>query len=134
MEAGVAAAEDDGTPPHPARTQAPQGHEVRVDRLTFSYSAEAEPVLRDLTLTLPYGTHLAIVGPSGVGKSTLANVLTGIAEPQRGAVSIGRVPLPDVDPEWLRRTVAIIPQEAYVFAGYAMPPVASAVPLSEPLL
>ncbi|MES9537481.1 ATP-binding cassette domain-containing protein [Actinomadura sp. NPDC000600] len=104
--------------PSPApRAKVPSDFELRVDGLTFSYGAGAEPVLRDVTFTVPYGSHLAVVGPSGIGKSTLADLLTGVAEPQRGTVSIGGLPLASLDPHWLRRTVAIIPQEAYVFAG-----------------
>nr|WP_238362297.1 ABC transporter ATP-binding protein [Actinopolymorpha pittospori] len=113
LEASLAAA--DAAPQRPTRT--PRSHELRVDRLWFFYGAGAEPVLRDLTFALPYGSHLAVVGPSGIGKSTLANVLAGIAEPQRGAVRVGGVPLAETDPGWLRHTVAIIPQEAYVFTG-----------------
>ncbi|QFG21357.1 ABC transporter ATP-binding protein [Actinomadura sp. WMMB 499] len=98
-------------------TGVPDGCELRVDRLTFAYGTGAEPVLRDVTFAVPYGSHLAVVGPSGIGKSTLADLLTGVAEPARGTVSIGGLPLGAVDPGWLRRTIAIIPQEAYVFAG-----------------
>ncbi|NJC72504.1 ABC transporter ATP-binding protein [Planosporangium thailandense] len=91
--------------------------DVRLRGVTFAYSAHAEPVVRDLTLDIPEGLHLAVVGPSGVGKSTLANLLTRLARPQRGELTIGGVSLETVDEEHLRRTVALIPQEAYVFAG-----------------
>lgn len=100
-----------------SRAGVPSGRDLSVDGLTFSYGTGAEPVLRDVTFTVPYGSHLAVVGPSGIGKSTLADLLTGVAEPQRGTVSIGGLPLASLDPRWLRRTIAIIPQEAYVFAG-----------------
>lgn len=88
-----------------------------VDGVTFAYSPHAEPVVRDLTLHLPAGMHLAVVGPSGVGKSTLANLLARLATPQRGQLRLGGLVLEQVDEDQLRRTVALIPQEAYVFAG-----------------
>lgn len=95
----------------------PTGHALELDRVTFTYSPHAEPVIDDLTLDIPEGRHLAVVGPSGVGKSTLANLLARLAAPQRGQLRLGGFVLEQVDEAHLRRTVALIPQEAYVFAG-----------------
>ncbi|MFA1549819.1 ATP-binding cassette domain-containing protein [Actinomadura chokoriensis] len=90
---------------------------IEAEHVTFAYSPDAEPVLSDLSLHVPEGTHLAVVGPSGTGKSTLANVLTGLAPPQGGRVTLGKVPLADLDQTRLRSAVTLIPQESYVFAG-----------------
>jgi ATP-binding cassette subfamily C protein len=90
---------------------------IEADRITFAYSPHAAPVVRELSLCVPEGTHLAVVGPSGTGKSTLANLLTGLLTPQRGRVALGGVPLGRVDPGQLRSAVTLIPQETYVFAG-----------------
>lgn len=95
----------------------PTGHTLDVDSVTFAYSPHADPIVRDLTLHVPAGMHLAVVGPSGVGKSTLANLLARLATPQRGQLRLGGLVLEQVDEDQLRRTVALIPQEAYVFAG-----------------
>jgi len=95
----------------------PTGHDLDVDGVTFAYSPHAEPIVADLTLHIPAGMHLAVVGPSGVGKSTLANLLARLATPQRGQLRLGGLALEQVDEGYLRRTVALIPQEAYVFAG-----------------
>ncbi len=95
----------------------PAGHAFDVHSVTFAYSPHAEPVVADLTLHVPEGMHLAVVGPSGVGKSTLANLLAGLATPQRGQLRLGGLLLTQVDEGYLRGTVALIPQEAYVFAG-----------------
>ncbi len=85
--------------------------------LTFAYGEHAEPVVEGLDLTLPHGGHLAVVGPSGAGKSTLANLLAGLERPAHGRVRLGGVPLDRLGEPALRRVVALIPQEAYVFAG-----------------
>lgn len=95
----------------------PARYELHVEHLTFAYSPHAEPVIRDLCLDLPEGSHLAVVGPSGVGKSTLANLLCGLVVGQRGQVRLGGVALGELDVQQVRRAVALIPQEAYVFAG-----------------
>jgi ATP-binding cassette subfamily C protein len=85
--------------------------------MTFAYSPHADPVIRKLTLDIPQGMHLAVVGPSGVGKSTLTNLLARLASPQRGELRLGGLSLERIDEEHLRRMVALVPQEAYVFAG-----------------
>lgn len=93
------------------------GYDLEVDGVTFAYSAHAEPIVRDLTFRVHEGMHLAVVGPSGVGKSTLANLLARLATPQRGQLRLGGLVLEQIDESHLRRVVALIPQEAYVFAG-----------------
>ncbi|RFS82837.1 ABC transporter ATP-binding protein [Actinomadura spongiicola] len=104
-------------PPVAAPAAAPGSFDVETDHLTFAYAPGAEPVLTDVSLYIPEGTHLAVVGPSGTGKSTLANLLTGLLRPQKGTVTLGGVPVPDLDPAWLRSAVTLVPQESYVFAG-----------------
>src|SRR5439155_3521159 len=98
------------------RRPAPPARDIAVAGLTFSYGTHAAPVLDRLDLHVPYGRHLAVVGPSGVGKSTLANLLTGIAEPQHGGVLLGGVPVTEID-RLLPDCVALIPQQAYMFSG-----------------
>jgi ABC-type multidrug transport system fused ATPase/permease subunit len=105
------------TLPLPAPGLAPLDTELRIEKLTFAYSPEAVPVIDQLTLSLPAGDHLAIVGPSGIGKSTFANLLARLLLPQHGLICLGGVPLDHVDEAWLRRNVVLIPQQAYVFAG-----------------
>lgn len=103
--------------PPPLSGLAPPTTDLHIDDLTFAYSPEAAPVIDRLTLFLPAGDHLAVVGPSGIGKSTLANLLARLLSPQHGRIRLGGVPLRYIDETWLRRSVALIPQQAYVFAG-----------------
>lgn len=95
----------------------PHGFDLAVTEVTFGWSESAEPVVRDLELTVRDGTHLAIVGASGIGKSTLAGLLTGLLTPRTGDVTLGGVPVRLLGKQTRRELVALIPQESYVFTG-----------------
>lgn len=101
-----------------APVRAPRaGGAVTLCQVSFGYGAHAAPVLRDLDLAIPAGDHLAVVGPSGVGKSTLASLIAGTLRPQAGVVLLGGVPLPELSPGALASYRTLIPQQAYVFTG-----------------
>jgi len=85
--------------------------------VSFAYGPHAEPVLRDLELDIPDGDHIAIVGPSGIGKSTLTALIAGLLRPLAGEVGIGGVPLAEIPAADRPRYRVLIPQEAYVFTG-----------------
>ncbi|WP_229845156.1 ABC transporter ATP-binding protein [Streptomyces cinnamoneus] len=87
---------------------------VELRGVTFGYGPHAEPVVRGLDLVVPAGEHLAVVGPSGVGKSTLTGLVAGLLEPWSGEVRVGGVPAGE---RGARRSRVLIPQEAYVFSG-----------------
>jgi ATP-binding cassette subfamily C protein len=91
--------------------------ELTVRDLTFAYGPRAAAVVDGLDLTIPPGGHLAVVGPSGIGKSTLANLLAGLLPAQHGTIRLGGVELSRLDPVERRRAFGLIPQEAYVFSG-----------------
>ena len=95
----------------------PEDGGVEVCGVTFGYARSAEPVVKDLDLTLASGTHLAVVGPSGGGKSTLAALIAGVLEPQAGRIRLGGATVRSLDVGLLSRSRVLIPQEAYVFAG-----------------
>jgi ATP-binding cassette, subfamily C, bacterial len=96
-----------------AMAEAPPSVLIQLEDLTFGYGPHAEPVISDLSLRIDPGEHLAIVGPSGVGKSSLAGLLAGLLIPTAGQVLIGGRPASACPPA----TRVLIPQEAYVFAG-----------------
>lgn len=101
----------------PRRGNSPTGFDVRVRGLSFAYGPNAEPVLDKLELTIPEGEHLAVVGPSGIGKSTLAGLVCGMLTPTGGQLLLGGVQPAKVTAERLATTRVLIPQEAYVFSG-----------------
>ncbi|QNE19348.1 ABC transporter ATP-binding protein [Kribbella qitaiheensis] len=102
-------------PPRPMADS--RGHQLRLRGLTFAYGPNAEPVLADLDLTVTEGEHLAVVGPSGIGKSTLAGLICGMLEPASGRLLLGGVPPSELSTDRLAMTRVLIPQEAYAFSG-----------------
>ncbi|MFF8387805.1 ATP-binding cassette domain-containing protein [Streptomyces kanasensis] len=106
-----------GAPPGAQAGRGGQAAAVELRGVTFAYGPRARPVLDGLDLLVEPGEHLAVVGPSGMGKSTLLAVLAGVLDPSRGTVLVAGAPArpagaPGPDP---RR--ALLPQEAYVFTG-----------------
>ncbi|MFI6034954.1 ATP-binding cassette domain-containing protein [Streptomyces sp. NPDC051315] len=105
-------------PPAPGRrtVPAPPGEPapcaLSLAAVTFAYGPASVPVVDGLSLDLPVGGHLAVVGPSGSGKSTLAGLVAGVLEPSRGEVRVWGRPVPRAT-AWR----VLIPQEAYVFGG-----------------
>jgi ATP-binding cassette subfamily C protein len=91
--------------------------DVVVDGLTFGYGPGAEPVLRDFDLTVRHGEHFAVVGPSGIGKSTLAALICGMLTPSAGAVRVGTHDIARTAPDIRAGVRVLIPQEAFVFTG-----------------
>jgi ATP-binding cassette subfamily C protein len=113
----------DAAAPAPARRRPMHevsGHQVRLRGVTFAYGPAADPVLEDLDLIVAEGEHLAVVGPSGIGKSTLAGLVCGMLSPTKGRLLLGGVPPGELSTDRLAATRVLIPQEAYVFSGPLM--------------
>lgn len=104
-----------GQLPRPAPCSSDDALELR--DITFGYGRNARPVIHGLNLLLAEDDHLAVVGPSGIGKSTLAGIIAGLLEPQTGQVLLDGIPLGDWELSNLAQRRVLIPQEAYVFAG-----------------
>ncbi|MFI5918590.1 thiol reductant ABC exporter subunit CydD [Streptomyces anulatus] len=112
--------EDGVRPPRSAaRVPAPGARtaHLRLDRVTVHYADRAEPALRDLSLSVAPGEHVALVGPSGVGKSTLLALLLGFVRPDSGRVTVDGADLADLDPDSWHAQVAWVPQRPHLFAA-----------------
>lgn len=90
--------------------------DVEFDNVSFSYE-EGHEVIKNVSFRIPHGTTLGIVGHTGAGKSTLANLLTRLYDPDKGAVRIDGVDLRELSFESLRGNIAIVSQETYLFRG-----------------
>ena len=98
-------------------TELPATGDVVVNNITFLYAAGSRPALENVSLILTAGTRLALVGPTGAGKSTLAKLMARLYDPQSGSVSFGGVDLRQASMEDLRRRIVVIPQEGFLFDG-----------------
>ena len=88
--------------------------EIRVEQMTFGYNPD-EPIITDLNLFIPPGQRVAVVGTTGSGKSTLVRLIARFYDPQTGGVSLDGIDLRKLSFPDLRRTVAMVPQEGFLF-------------------
>jgi ATP-binding cassette subfamily B protein len=88
-----------------------------IDAVDVSFAYVDEIVLRDVTLHIAPGERLALVGPTGAGKSTLAKLLARFYDPIAGSVAVGGIDLRDATLPSLRERICVVPQEGYLFAG-----------------
>ncbi len=101
--------------PAAAAAEPALAHEIRLDRVSFRYDAERPLVLDDLSLTIAAGRITAIVGSSGAGKSTVADLVNGLLSPIAGRVLVDGVPLtPQAARAW-RRHVGYVAQDTVLF-------------------
>jgi ATP-binding cassette subfamily B protein len=98
-------------------TPLPSAGDLVVENITFAYAGSTKPALENVSVTLTAGTRLALVGPTGAGKSTLAKLMARLYDPQDGSVSFGGVNLRDASMEDLRGRIVVIPQEGFLFDG-----------------
>ncbi|MGP3967529.1 ABC transporter ATP-binding protein [Streptomyces sp. 6N223] len=101
--------------PVPGRV-VPADDRIEVAGVRYGYDGRGD-VLHGIDLSVRPGERLAVVGPSGAGKTTLGRLLAGIDAPRAGTVTVGRVPVAGLDPERLRRQVVMVTQEHHVFLG-----------------
>jgi ATP-binding cassette subfamily B protein len=90
--------------------------DVRFEDVRFGYG-KGEEVLHGISLDVPAGTTVALVGHTGAGKSTIAKLLARFYEPRAGRITIDGRDLNDVTQESLRRQLGVVPQEGFLFAG-----------------
>jgi len=102
---------------HPAAVALPEAGELRVDGVTFNYAAAVNPALNNVSIAVGVGEKLALVGPTGAGKSTLAKLMARLYDPQSGVVSYGGVNLTMATMDSLRKRIVVVPQEGFLFNG-----------------
>jgi ABC-type multidrug transport system fused ATPase/permease subunit len=106
--------------PTPARSPAVAGGGglgIALDEVTYHYDPADPPAVDGVTLRVEPGERVALVGPTGSGKSTIAKLAAGLLSADRGAVRIGGLDVRSWDPGQLRRSVVLLPQEGHVIAG-----------------
>jgi ATP-binding cassette subfamily B protein len=101
----------------PGAIDLPVGGDLDVEAVTFAYPDTTTAVLRDVSLTVAAGERLALVGPTGAGKSSLAKLMARLYDPDQGAVRFGGLDLRRATLASLRERVVVVPQEGFLFDG-----------------
>ena len=104
--------------PDPVRLESIEG-EIVFDHVNFHYSPN-RPILKDISFTIKKGDHVGLVGHTGSGKSTIANLITRMYDTVSGTITIDGVDIKNIEMNSLRRNVAIVSQEVYIFRGTIM--------------
>ncbi len=114
---------------NPNRTTLPSLRgEVVFDKVNFRYRADGKNILSDISLRIPAGAHVGIVGRSGSGKSTLTRLVQRLYVPDSGRVLVDGVDIAQVETAWLRRQIGVVLQENFLFAGSIKENIAIALP------
>ncbi|HKK04976.1 MAG TPA: thiol reductant ABC exporter subunit CydC [Gammaproteobacteria bacterium] len=103
------------TPGPTGPSPAPSDHGLRLRDVSFRYADDAPWVLRSVDLVIPEGHHLAVVGPSGSGKSSIVNLLMRFWDCDLGEICLGGHTLRDYHSEDLRRMFSVVPQRMHLF-------------------
>ncbi|MPZ45865.1 MAG: ATP-binding cassette domain-containing protein [Betaproteobacteria bacterium] len=102
----------------PERFELARAHaSIELDHVGFAYPGRARPALDGISFSVTAGERIGIVGPSGAGKSSIVRLLLRLYDPVSGVVRIGGRDLRELDPADIRRYLAIVPQDAYLFHG-----------------
>jgi len=95
----------------------PEHGDLVVSGATFTYAAGVQYALHNVSISVPNGKRLALVGPTGAGKSTLAKLMARLYDPNEGFISYGGVNLCDATMQSLRERIVVVPQEGFLFNG-----------------
>ncbi len=95
-----------------------KGLQVSFDNVDFSYPSRPDVVVLDnLNFTIQPGETVALVGPSGAGKTTILQMLLRFYDPQQGRVLVNDIDIRELEPQALRRKLALVPQDTVIFSG-----------------
>jgi ATP-binding cassette subfamily B protein len=120
-------------PARPAALARPVRGALVFDSVDFAYPGrEEDPVLSDVTFRVAPSEVVAIVGPSGAGKSTLFQLALRFYDPSRGRVTLDAVDVSRLDPAALRREIALVPQDAFIFGASVADNIAYGAPGATP--
>lgn len=112
---------DIAAPEHPSALPVPPQGRVNFESVTFFYPARPDrPALDDFSLAIEPGETVALVGPSGAGKTTVFQTLLRFYDVSRGAVRLDGVDIRDVDPKELRRRIGLVAQDPVIFSTSAL--------------
>ena len=92
-----------------------KGADVTFENVSFSYGKDSQQVLKDLNITVPHGTTVALVGASGAGKSTFVSLIPRFYDVTAGSIKIGGTDLRDFDVHSMRREIGIVSQSPFLF-------------------
>ena len=101
----------------PGAVELAKGGGIVVDDVSFRYAADGPLVLANVSLTISPGERLALVGPTGAGKSTLAKLVARLYDPTSGSIRFGDIDVRDATLRSLRQRICVVPQEGFLFNG-----------------
>ena len=101
----------------PNAVELPKRGALAVDRVTFTYASGSSPALEEVDLVVRDGERIALVGPTGAGKSTLAKLMARLYDPSQGTVTYGGMNLRRATHASLRQRIVVVPQEGFLFNG-----------------
>ncbi|HEX7511694.1 MAG TPA: ABC transporter ATP-binding protein [Chitinivibrionales bacterium] len=104
-----------GKSARPPTLPTPLAGEVRFDNIRFSYTAD-QWVLNGVSFSIPARASVAVVGPTGSGKTTIANLLSGFYRPQQGAIFVDNIDIKDIPLQTLRSNIATVMQDVFLFS------------------
>ncbi|NHB91161.1 ABC transporter ATP-binding protein [Photorhabdus cinerea] len=97
------------------QSQTPANHSVTLHNVSFSYQDEQDNALNNISFSIPAGSSLALTGASGSGKSTIANLIARLWDPQQGQITVGGVDIRNMDEPTLRNNISFVFQRVFLF-------------------